>query len=468
FIRGFIQTHSDLGARIAPGYPGDIEIGASAPAISQIRRDAAEVMSNQAVEISANITDLDGTVDSVKLFYRVDNGSYNSVEMTSSGNDNFNGTIPGMVSDSALVDYYIWSKDNDGNESTIPSNPTNAEYFFLVLNRNVSIQDIQYNPFGTDVSGYNGYYVTLNGVISADTTDFPGANVNPAFSLWVYMQNGEGPWSGIRIGTTGAMGNDILLLDKGDNVTITGYVWDVSTGPTFNVTRIDSVTQIVVNSTGNSLPAFQDIETGTIGEAGNGDVEKEQWESVLIRYNSVTVTDENADGPPSNFGEMFVDDGTGDTRVELEDGDHSYHNLSDPTRMYYVQTGHTFDALSGVLYYSFGDYKLVPRNDDDFVGYTTDVANVVELPTDYVISQNYPNPFNPSTSIEYSLPEAGDVTLNIFNLLGQKVKTVFDNVPQSAGTHKVVFDASELPSGIYFYSFSVNDFMQVKKMILMK
>jgi hypothetical protein len=223
-----------------------------------------------------------------------------------------------------------------------------------------------------------------------------------------------------------------------------------------------------VNSPGNPVPAFQDVGTGTIGELGVGDVEKEQWESVLIRYNSVEVTNENADGPTNNFGEMFVNDGTGDTRVELEDGDHSYHNLSDPIRTYYVQTGHAFDALSGVLYYSFGDYKLVPRNDDDFVGYTTDVDDVDELPTEYSISQNYPNPFNPSTSIEYSLPEAGDVTLQIYNLLGQKVRTIFDNVSQSAGTHKVVFDASELPSGIYFYSFKTNDFLQVKKMILLR
>jgi len=309
----------------------------------------------------------------------------------------------------------------------------------------------------------------LNGVISADTTDFPGANVNPAFSLWVYMQNGEGPWGGIRIGTTGAMGNDVLQLDKGDNVTITGYVWDVGGAPTFNVTRIDSLTQIVVNSTGNSIPAFQDVETGTIGEGGVGDVEKEQWESVLIKYNNIDVTNENADGPPpTNHGEMFVDDGTGDTRVELEDGNHSYHNLSDPTRTYYVQTGHAFDAISGVMYFSFDDYKLVPRNDNDFIGYTTAVGDVVELPTEYSISQNYPNPFNPSTRIQYALPEAGNVTLYIYNLLGQRVKTIFDNVPQSAGTHEVVFSAQELPSGIYFYSFNTNDFMQVKKMILMK
>jgi len=463
-IRGIVNTRTD-GYYIIPLYPDDIMIAASAPSISQLRRDAAEVSSNQSVEISATVIDFDGSVDSVMLFYRVDNGSYTSVLMSSAGNDKYTGTIPGMVSDSALVDYYIWSKDNDANESTMPPNSTSPQFFYLVLNRNVTIQDVQYNPFGTDVSGYNGYYVTLNGVITADTTDFPGTGTTVQ---QVYMQNGEGPWSGIRIGSTGAMGNNVLTLDKGDDVSITGYIWDVGGAPTFNVTRIDSVTQIVVNSIGNSIPSFQDLETTTIGEGGNGEVEKEQWESVLLRYNDVTVTDENADGPPSNFGEMFVSDGTGDTRVELEDGDHSYHNLSDPTRMYYVQTGHTFDAISGVLYYSFGDYKLVPRNDGDFVGYTTDVDEVRELPTEYSISQNYPNPFNPSTRINYSLPEAGNVTLYIYNLLGQRVKTIFENVPQSAGTHEVVFSAQELPSGIYFYSFKTNNFVQVRKMILMK
>ncbi len=466
-IRGIVNTRTD-GYYIIPLYPGDIMVEASAPSISQIRRDAPEVMSNQAVEISATVLDFDGSVDSVMLYYRIDNGSYNPVLMNTSGNDKYTATIPAVVSDSALVDYYIWSKDNDGNESTMPPNSSSPEYFYLVLNRNVTIQDVQYNPFGTDVSGYNGYHVTLSGIISADTTDFPGANANPFFALQVYMQNGEGPWSGIRIGATGAMGNNVLQLDKGDNVTITGYIWDVGGSPTFNVTRIDSVTQIVVNSTGNSIPAFQDVSTGTIGEGGVGVVEKEQWESVLIRYNNVVVTDENADGPPSNFGEMFVDDGSGNTRVELEDGDHSYHNLSDPTRMYYVQTGNTFDAISGVLYFSFDDYKLVPRNNNDFQGYTTDVSDVVELPTEYSISQNYPNPFNPSTRIEYSLPEAGNVTLYIYNLLGQRVKTIFENVPQSAGTHEVVFSAQDLPSGIYFYSFKTNDFVQVRKMILMK
>ncbi|HDZ58758.1 MAG TPA: T9SS type A sorting domain-containing protein [Ignavibacteriales bacterium] len=287
-------------------------------------------------------------------------------------------------------------------------------------------------------------------------------------ALRVYMQNGEGPWSGIRIGTNGALGNDVLTLNKGDNVTITGLISEPTANSNYQVTRIDSVTQIVVNTTGNSLPDFADVETGTIGFDENGAVEKEQWESVLIRYNNLLVTDENADGPPNNFGEMLVDDGTGDTRVELEDGNHDYGNLSDPTRLYYIRTGSTFDALSGILYYSYGNYKLVPRNDDDFVGFVSDVSGNEKLPDEYELSQNYPNPFNPSTTIRYALPEGGDVTLRIYNLLGQEVKTVLDNVQQSAGIHQVVFDASDLPSGIYFYSFRANNFVQVKKMMLLK
>ena len=467
FIRGFIQTHSDLGIRIAPAYPGDIVVGAAAPAISNVRRDASEVLSGQAVEISSNIIDFDGSVQDASVFYKIDDGVFTEVQMDQDPIDTtkFTGTIPGVTSDSSLVQYYIWSIDNDDNESTIPSNPTNAEFFYFVLNRNVTVQDVQYNPFGTDVSGYNNYYATLTGTVTADTSDFPGTGTT-AFRL--FMQNGQGPWSGIRVGTRGALGDDVSALQKGDNVTITGFIWDDDTTPTFNVTRIDSITNLVINSSGNPIPAYMDLETNIIGLGGFGEVDKEQWESVLVRYNAVTVTDENADGPPSNFGEMLVDNGTGDTRVELEDGNHSYHNLSDPLRTYYIMTGSTFDALSGVMYYSFGNYKLVPRNDDDFVGFTTDVTEGVEIPIEYSLSQNYPNPFNPSTTIQYSLPEAGDVTMRVYNLLGQEVKTVFDNVSQSAGTHSVVFSASELPSGIYFYSFRVNNFVQVKKMILMK
>ncbi len=89
------------------------------------------------------------------------------------------------------------------------------------------------------------------------------------------------------------------------------------------------------------------------------------------------------------------------------------------------------------------------------------------VPAVYELSQNYPNPFNPSTTIRYSIPEAGYVTVKVFNLLGQEVATLV-NTQQATGAYEVNFDASQLSSGIYFYSIEVNNFTATKKMILMK
>ena len=197
-------------------------------------------MTNQSVTITANLEDFDGTVDSAKLFYRIDGGSYNSVNMTFVSGQKYSADIPGVNSDSALVNYYVWSKDNEGNVSTLPASISNVQYFYLVLNRNITIQDVQYNPFGTDVSGYNGYRVPLTGIVTADTTDFPGGN----FALRIYIQNGQGPWSGIQVGTRGTNGSQIRGFQKGQLVTVNGLVWDESVTPTFNVTRIDSITSV--------------------------------------------------------------------------------------------------------------------------------------------------------------------------------------------------------------------------------
>ena len=85
----------------------------------------------------------------------------------------------------------------------------------------------------------------------------------------------------------------------------------------------------------------------------------------------------------------------------------------------------------------------------------------------YALDQNYPNPFNPTTTIRYSIPVSSRVQLEIFDLLGRKVATMVDNV-QQAGEHTVVFSASSLPSGIYFYRLSAGSFSQIRRMVLIK
>ncbi|MFA5804022.1 MAG: putative Ig domain-containing protein [Melioribacteraceae bacterium] len=89
------------------------------------------------------------------------------------------------------------------------------------------------------------------------------------------------------------------------------------------------------------------------------------------------------------------------------------------------------------------------------------------IPTEYVLMQNYPNPFNPTTSIKFGLPTESNVRLSVFNILGQEVALLV-NQTMSAGFHKVNFDASQLTSGLYFYKVQAENFVQVKKMMLMK
>jgi len=89
------------------------------------------------------------------------------------------------------------------------------------------------------------------------------------------------------------------------------------------------------------------------------------------------------------------------------------------------------------------------------------------LPLRYLLSPNYPNPFNPSTQIRFTLPKATDVTLKIFNVLGEEVATLVAG-REEPGEHAVVWDASKMPSGVYFYRLSAGGFLQTKKMVLMK
>ena len=88
-------------------------------------------------------------------------------------------------------------------------------------------------------------------------------------------------------------------------------------------------------------------------------------------------------------------------------------------------------------------------------------------PSVFLLDQNYPNPFNPTTSIRYSVPQDGIVSLVIFNLLGQKVVTLV-NQNMIAGNYEVKFDASHYASGIYFYRLDAGVYSSVKKMILLK
>ncbi len=100
---------------------------------------------------------------------------------------------------------------------------------------------------------------------------------------------------------------------------------------------------------------------------------------------------------------------------------------------------------------------------------TTDMENISDNPiiTDYKLSQNYPNPFNPSTVINYTLPNESKVSLKVYDILGNEIATLV-NKSQNAGSYNINFNASEMPSGVYFYTLSTESFTQTRKMLLLK
>jgi hypothetical protein len=97
----------------------------------------------------------------------------------------------------------------------------------------------------------------------------------------------------------------------------------------------------------------------------------------------------------------------------------------------------------------------------------TGVEDVPALPTVYALEQNYPNPFNPATVITYSLPKQSPVTLKIYDVVGRVVATLIDET-QAPGTYSVQFDASGLASGVYFYRLVAGQFVDAKKLILLR
>lgn len=94
-------------------------------------------------------------------------------------------------------------------------------------------------------------------------------------------------------------------------------------------------------------------------------------------------------------------------------------------------------------------------------------AGTGDLPNSFALNQNYPNPFNPTTEISFALPKASHVTLEVYNVLGQKVETLVNDA-MDAGLHVISFDASSLASGMYFYRINAENFNETRKMMLLK
>ncbi|MBN1212271.1 MAG: T9SS type A sorting domain-containing protein [candidate division Zixibacteria bacterium] len=204
------------------------------------------------------------------------------------------------------------------------------------------------------------------------------------------------------------------------------------------------------------------VFTGTRGDIANRNVQTNRSQHmlwVLLDFGEATPL-ATGTGPLFTL-HLTVDSLISDTTLIID------------STTYFTEGNNTFIVLTSLD----GNEKIKPifnlgEIDIDIITAVEDITEDGQLPTSYTLSQNYPNPFNPSTEIEFSLPTAGWVTLDVFNILGQNVRRLVDQ-KLSTGVHRVTFDGrtdrnQTLASGIYLYRLTSGNFTQSRKMILLK
>jgi hypothetical protein len=130
---------------------------------------------------------------------------------------------------------------------------------------------------------------------------------------------------------------------------------------------------------------------------------------------------------------------------------------------------HHYSFIDENVLLGFYQYRLKQIDFDGAFSYSKTIELEITSPSEYQLYQNYPNPFNPSTKISWQLPVNSNVTLKIFNPVGEEIKTLVDDEFLEAGAHSSLFIVNpSLPSGVYFYQLKAGDFVQTLKMVLLK
>ncbi len=480
-LRGYIGTvfggEANRGYRIAPISPTDVKYGVTLPGVSTHRRTPVVVAKDSSPVISARAFKQSNQVNSglknVKLVYRVNAGAWIESTMVAKQvtvDSVFSTTIP-KQNPGDYVYYFIKVTDssslvqrlaNTGNLTQFDT--SKGVFFYKVIDRStqpiLTIRDVQYTPFINGRTPYAGAVDSVGGIVTADTASLLKASRSSFGTYVYYMQSTNQPYSGVWV-----VGPDSTMqkVANGDSIIVKGTITEFN-----DVTEIFGVTSMRVVSKGNALPAPLKFKTQQFGpNVANGNLNAEPYEGMLVRFDSLSVT---ATDPVFNdFYQFEVSDGTSPILVAL-DGKSTYSTPADTvskgTKV--LRVGNKILSLTGILYYNNNRYKVIPRTNADFGTVTgISVMRTEVIPGKYVLEQNYPNPFNPATKIQYALPLSGKVSLQVYNVLGQEVVTLVNEV-QSVGVYTVNFDASRLSSGMYFYRISAGNFSQVKKMMLLK
>ena len=396
--------------------------GATPPSITNVVRNPIVPNATQTVTITADIIDNDGVVTSASLFYSADpaatRSTFTSVAMTATGNS-YTATIPAFPLDT-MVRYFIEATDDSSNVSSYPS--ANSVAFYTVRSTGFSIVDVQNpGPNSSTDSPYDGQSVTFTGAVTATLNQY---NLG-----YVYIQDTIATeYAGVYVTGNAALAG----LAIGDVATITGDVSEVYGVTTVTVTNVTKL-----NTTFNIAPI-------SVTPDANFDAKAEMYEGMLISLDDPNNGKIDIIEADLNNGEFGIGLSGSNDFVRVLSGRvsgttaQSSLNVSLVTDSFYIQnqgvmnvpaiitdTTQDMDAMVGILWYSFGTFKLTPRNNADIINFSLPlvIVGAKEEVNNTINMKYYPNPASSNVTIEVKNAEGVNYEAFFYDLKGQLLKS---------------------------------------------
>ena len=342
---------------------------------------------------------------------------------------------------SAEVAWYV--EATDGSALTVSDT---ASFMIYDVTSRITLAAARIDSDGDYYADKDGSYARVKGTIT--TVNYRPGGMN------YYMQDAT---AGLNVYSSGVD----LDLDIGDEVEIVGEI-DQYRGLAEIIPL--SAEDVTVVSTGNEVSP-KVVGVGSIDEVLEGQ---------LVEIRDVRIMDPDNFPDEGSYGTIHVKEvSTGnEIGVFIHDATDIDGWAEAPT-----DTNGTWSITGVVDQYSQSSppsdgYEVRPRMVEDFVRLTVDVTDEPEIPEEFGLAQNFPNPFNPTTTIKYQLPKDAMVNISVYNMAGQKIKSLV-NTSKEAGYHQLQWDGTndmgvQVSSGMYLYRIDAGNFNETRKMLLMR
>ena len=283
-------------------------------------------------------------------------------------------------------------------------------------------------------SEFEGQNVEVTGIVTAVRPDKDYPN-------FFFQDPDKRKWAGIFI----YINEGYNSPDVGDMITLKGDIAEY-----YGMTEMKNISSTTILSSDNAIEPVQ-LEAKLV--SGSCSEWAEPYEGMLVRLINLVVSKTS-----DKDGRWIASDITGSVIVD------NYLFVGDWPQ---PELGTHYKSITGIVHYTYGEYKIMPRNNNDF---NAPYAAVKNPPEDFEMIINYPNPFNPSTIIEFNVKETDFISLDIIDIHGRKIAKLINGKPK---TNKLIWNGRNdlgmtVPAGIYFARLETKYKIMTKKMIFLK